>query len=171
MPLDKINDEWIKMLRNSVEQLVIHMKQNDDIDKYPLQFYWKFIGGISTRIKSHWHDHYCILNEVAQIHRDLYSIITSKKGTPHIDAYVSLVEKIRESLSEWKTKITSKEINFNDILNLLEKHEQDDTIALKFGLKKAIVDIKKLSDAKREFVTSHQQISQLLIKINPRHNW
>lgn len=171
MPLDKINDEWIKMLRNSVEQLVIHMKQNDDIDKYPLQFYWKFIGGISTRIKSHWHDHYCILNEVAQIHRDLYSIITSKKGTPHIDAYVSLVEKIRESLSEWKTKITSKEINFNDILNLLEKHEQDGTIALKFGLKKAIVDIKKLSDAKREFVTIHQQISQLLIKINPRQNW
>ena len=171
MPLDKINDEWIKMLYNSVEQLVIHMKQNDDIDKYPLQFYWKFIGGISTRIKSHWHDHYCILKEVAQIHRDLYSIITSKRGNPHIDAYVSLVEKIRESLSEWKTKITSKEINFNDILNLLEKHEHIGMIALKFGLKKAIVDIKKLSDAKKEFVTSHQQISQLLIKISPRQNW
>lgn len=167
MPLEKINDECLHI---SIEKLIIHMKQDDNIDKYPLQFYWKIIGGISIRLKNHWND-YHILKDLAQIHRELHSTVTSKRGNPHIDAYICLVEGIKKRLNEWKAKITSKEINFDEILNLLEKHDRNKMIADKFSFKNTVADKKYISHAKEEFITIHQRISQLLIKINSKKNW
>ena len=157
------------MLNISVSQLVIHMRQDSSVENYPQKFYWQIIGGLSRKLKSHLN--YRVLLDISQIHQDFHLILESKRNDPDIDAYLSLVEDLKKTLSSTRSLVISKNITFDGILKLLQRYDNDKTLAEKFGLKKVVAERKLFENAKQEFISCHQKISQLLIKIHPRHNW
>ena len=99
-------------------------------------------------------------------------MLESKRSNPDIEAYLSFIEELKKRLNCWKLYISDKNATFDEILKLLKKNDSDRKIADKFGFKNAVVDIKTLESAKQEFISCHEKISQLLIKMHPqRKNW
>ena len=145
------------------------MKKDTNVENYPQKFYWQIIGGLSRKLKSHLNYH--VLLDISQIHQDFHLILESKRNDPDIDAYLSLVEDLKKTLSSTRSLVISKNITFDGILKLLQRYDNDKTLAEKFGLKNVVAERKLFEDAKQEFISCHQKASQLLIKIHPRHNW
>ena len=157
------------MLNISVDQLVIHMKQDASVENYPQKFYWQIIGGLSRKLKSHLNYH--VLLDFSQIHQELHSILQSKRNDPDIEAYLSLVEDLKKTLSSSRSQVISKNITFDGILKLLQEYNHNRSLAEKFGLINVVAERKLFEDAKQEFISCYHRISQLLIKIHPRQNW
>ena len=157
------------MLNISVGQLVIHMKQDANVENYPQKFYWQIIGGLSRKLKSHLN--YRVLLDVSQIHQELHSILQSKRNDSDIEAFLSLVEDLKKILSSSRSQVINKNITYNDILKLLQRYDHDRSLAEKFGLRNVVAERKLFEDAKQEFISCYHRISQLLIKIHPKQNW
>ena len=157
------------MLNTSVDQLVIHMKQDANVENYPQKFYWQIIGGLSRKLKSHLN--YPVLLGVSRIHQHLHLILQSKRNDPDIEAYLSLVEDLKKMLSSSRLQVINKNITYDDIIKLLQRYDHDRSLAEKFGLRNVVAERKLFEDAKQEFISCYHRISQLLIKIHPKQNW
>ena len=171
MPFEKIDNQWLSMLKCSTDKVVVCTKNDSNVMNYPSRFYWQIIGGLSSRMKSHSLDSR-ILDEFFQIYQNLHLMLEAKRSNPDIEAYLSLIEELKKRLNVRRLDVSDKNTTFNDILKLLEKNDNDRKIADKFGFKNEVIDIKTLESAKQEFISCHEKISQSLIKMHPQQkNW
>lgn len=160
------------MLKFSTDQVILCMKNDLNVMNHPSRFYWQIIGGLSNKMKrSHSLDPR-IQNDFFFIYQHLHSILGSKRYNSDIEAYLSFIEELKKGFNCWKLYVSEKNVTFDEICTLLKKNDADRIIADEFKFENAVVDEETLKSAKQEFITCHEKISQLLIKMHPQQrNW
>ena len=145
------------------------MNQKKSLESYPLKFYWKIIGGLCERLIPQW-EHYNILQVLARINRDIRAVMQESRNEKDIEAYFSLVEALKNEFNDWKRNFSSGNVTFDDINEFLQKYDHHKAISDKFGFKN-VTGKQIFIDAKQKFISCHQNMSQLLIKVHPNQNW
>lgn len=144
------------------------MIQKKIVESYPLKFYWKIIGGLCERLTPQV-EHYSILQVLAQINRNI-RVVQESQNEKDIGAYFSLVEALKNNFNDWRKKFSSENVTFVDINEFLQKYDRHKAISDKFGFKN-VASKQIFIDARQKFISCHQNMSQLLIKVHPNQNW
>lgn len=120
------------------------------------------IDGVCKRLQANLFisKHCVVLKEIGQIYRHFHA--SPDKLSPE---YLSLTEKLKEILNTEKDLIESEDANFEEIDNFLKTHEFYKIVVESFSMTHLAIAKKKLEKMRQDFITSHQEISKMMIRI------
>ena len=166
------------MLRIIVHSVCKDMKEMHIENQQSLEFYWQIIGPVCEKIyasekNTEWICKYeQIFTRIGVINREFRSerSVLSLPKIPEVKAYTDVADTLKQVLVKCESQLDSDEVNYDQLMDYLDKCENINEVAEKFGMSKYVVVISIIECKKETFLELHVEISRLLVRsINSPH--